>query len=109
MSRLPYQRPHQLFQQIGWHARRNAHRISGNLCSPAMTSAAKYPSMPMPFLADQSSSSSNILDALDEFLLSGSPFTVEPFPGHLSGKGNTTRRRCVKQRLATNDSQETHA
>jgi len=65
--------------------------------------------MLMSLLADQSSSSSNILDALDEFSLSGSPSTLELFSGRLSGKGNTTRRRCVKQRLAIESSQETHA
>ncbi|WP_156996866.1 hypothetical protein [Pseudomonas sp. SHC52] len=109
MSRLPYQRPHQLFQQIGWHARRNAHGISGDTCSPAMTRAAKCLPMLMSLPADQSSSSSNILDALDEFLFSGSPSTLEPFSRRLAGKGNTTRRRCVKQRLASENSQETHA
>ncbi|UZD95129.1 hypothetical protein LOY64_28335 [Pseudomonas corrugata] len=79
MSRLPYQRPHQLFQQIGWHARRNARRISDGICSPATTTAAKRLPMLMSFPAYQSSSSSNILDALDEFLFSGSPSTLEPF------------------------------
>jgi hypothetical protein len=65
--------------------------------------------MLMSLPADQSSSSSNILDALDEFLFSGSPSTLEPFSGRWSGKGYTTRRRCVKQRLATESGQETHA
>lgn len=105
MSRLPYQRRHHLSQQIGWHAR----RISGEACPQAMTTATERLPMSTSSLVRQPSSSSNILDALDETLFSSSPFNVEPFPGHLSGRGNTTRRRCVKQPLASLGSQENHA
>lgn len=105
MSRLPYQRRYHPSRQIGWHA----HRISGEKCPQAMMMAAGRLPMLMSTLGYHPSSSSNILDALDETLFSGSPLNVEPFPGQLSGRGNTTRRRCVKQRLTPIGSQEHHA
>lgn len=105
MSRLPSQRRYPLSRQIGWHAR----RIRGEKCRQAMMKVIGHFSMSISSLVYRPSSSSNILDALDETLFSGSPFNVEPFPGHLSGRGNTTRRRCVKQPLTTLGSQENHA
>jgi hypothetical protein len=49
--------------------------------------AAKRLPMLMPLPSDQSSSSSNILDALDESLFSGSPSTLEPFFRPIAGQG----------------------
>ena len=96
MSRLPLIGVTACSRQVGLHA----YHISGDKYVRAMASVAKDLPLILPSLADRLAPS-DILDALDGILFTGSPSNIEPFhyngPVSAPGTVDACRKRALQR------------